>query len=306
MMVDAQNDFTKRLSLKCEELLGIPCPLEPMGKQETDVDATRKFLLRKTNRDPWRVVACSSEGGPEIVSRGMQRAREIKAALGQELGRPVLTPICEGRLDGRSFAVFPYYTTLSRSRPLRWIQRAWVRREVFKWLFYATRQTLKNIPKDEWDKRVITPLAQMSEDNDLRDDIRRECVCAIDATQRDEWIPKHSFMHDDFWDGNIMIDQNTPGGKYFGRFIIIDWPGAKLKGYPLWDFVRLALSFRLKGRRFFRELDRYCSLLDCDREGAKRALLVAMADLGTRLEYWPHQNYVTTVHWCFDRLVTGR
>ena len=91
-------------------------------------------------------------------------------------------------------------------------------------------------------------------------------------------------MHHDFWTGNVLIDQDSPGGARFGRFVVIDWGGARVRGYPLYDFLRLCSETRLQGRAFFRALARQCQALDCDRLGAEYHFLCAAAESASR---WP-------------------
>ena len=112
-------------------------------------------------------------------------------------------------------------------------------------------------------------------------------------------------MHDDLWVGNVLINQRSAGGRTFGQFVIIDWAGSRVRGYPMYDFLRLSISFRLAGGSFFRALDQYCAALECTRTEASYAFASAAADLGQRLEHWPRESYLSTIDRCNRKLTDG-
>jgi aminoglycoside phosphotransferase (APT) family kinase protein len=302
----ALEELASALSLAVEPVAGPGRVLHRFGERKTLVDATSKFLVRDDAGNAEFVVLCSGAGGPGMVARGVQRAREVAAALGQDLGRPVLLPLGEGDVHGRTFAVFPYCTPLIESGARWWIQRSFLRPRLVRWLVDASRQTTVPVPDAEHEHRVLLPLHQLRADEGHSQELRMLAGEALSAARALKWQPKHVFMHDDLWLGNVLIDQRSAGGPVFGRFTIIDWAGSRVRGYPLYDFLRLSISFGLTGSLFFRALHKYCAALDYTRSEAGYAFVHTAADLGQRLEHWPRASYFSTINRCFRRLTTGR
>ncbi len=300
------EQLASELSRAAEPTIGPGRVLENFGEQKVLVDATTKFLVRDDVGNPELFVLCSAAGGPEIVARGVQRAREIVEALGHELGRAVLLPVGEGRVDGRTFAIFQYCTPLFDSGPRWWIQRSIVRPRLVRWMLESSQRTALAIPDDELEGRVYEPLEEMCSDDGHSPELRELAGEALRAARAGDWQPIHVFMHDDLWVGNVLIDQRSVGGHSWGRFVIIDWAGARVRGYPLYDFLRLSASFGLAGGPFFRALDQYCVELGYTRKQGRYAFANAAAELGQRLEHWPRKSYLSTIDRCYRKLMNGR
>jgi hypothetical protein len=297
--------LASELSRAAAPFIGTGRVLENFGEHKVLADATSKFVIRDGAGRPELVTLCSATGGPGMVARGAQRARDMVEALGDDLGRAVLLPVWEGDVDGRTFAVFPYCEPLKGSGPLWWAQRSVIRPRLVQWLFDSSRKTATPVPRDELEGRVYQPLEAMIADDGYSPELRALADQALSAAHSDDWQPKHVFMHDDLWVGNVLIDQRSAGGRMFGRFVIIDWAGSRVRGYPVYDFLRLSISFRLAGGPFFRALDQYCAALGYTRAQASYAFAGAVADLGQRLEEWPRQSYLSTIDRCYRKLNDG-
>jgi hypothetical protein len=298
--------LTSELSRAVAPFIGTGRVLQSFGEHKTLLDATIKFVIRGHGGRPEFVVLCSAEGGPEIVARGVQRARETVDALGDDLGIPVLLPMAEGRVDGRTFAIFRYCTPLIASGPRWWIQRSIVRPRVVQWLLESSRKTAGLIPEHQLERCVYDPLQGLIADHDHSPDLRQQADEALRAAQAGTWQPRHVLMHGDLWVGNVLIDQRTAGGRTFGQFVIIDWAGARVRGYPFYDLLRLSISFGLARRPFARALDEYCAALNYSRAEGRYAFASAAAELGSRLEHWPRDAYLSTIDDCWRKLTSVR
>jgi hypothetical protein len=297
--------LASELSRAAAPFIGTGRVLENFGEHKVLADATSKFVIRDHVGHPEFVVLCSAAGGPGMVARGAERARDMVGTLGDDLGRAVLLPVWEGDIDGRTFAVFPYYAPLKGSGPSWWVQRSVIRPRLVQWLLDSSRKTVSPVPRDELERRVYQPLEAMIADDGYSLELRALADEALCAARAGDWQPKHVFMHDDLWVGNVLIDQRSPGGPMFGQFVIIDWAGSRVRGYPLYDFLRLSISFRLAGGPFFRALDQYCAALGYTRAQASYAFAGAVADLGQRLEEWPRHSYLSTIERCYRKLDDG-
>jgi len=81
--------------------------------------------------------------------------------------------------------------------------------------------------------------------------------------------------------------------------------GSRVRGYPLYDFLRLSVSFGLAGHTFRCALDEYCAALGYSRVEGGYAFANAAAELGQRLEHWPRKSYLSTVERCYRKLMSG-
>ncbi len=300
------EQLASELARAAAPFIGPERSFENFGEHKVLVDATSKFRVRDDAGNPELVVLCSAVGGPEIVARGVQRAREIAEALGDDLGRAVLLPIGEGDVDGRTFAIFRYCTPLIESGLRWWVQRSIVRPRLVRWLIDSSRKTAIAIPTDALERRVYEPLAAMRADDGHSPELRELAEEALRAARAGDWQPRHVFMHDDLWSGNVLLDRQSVEGRHPGRFVVIDWAGARVRGYPLYDFLRLSASFGLKRGPFYRAVDQYCAALGYTRAEAGYAFANAAAELGQRLEHWPRQSYLSTIDRCYRKLMNGR
>jgi len=298
--------LSSQLSSVLAPFVGAGRALESFGEQKVLVDATKKFLMRDDAGKVELIVLCSAAGGPEIVARNVQRAREAVDALGADLGMAVLLPVYEGDFEGRTFAVFSYCTPLVESGPRWWIQRSVVRPRLLRWLLDSSRRTAIEVSEEQLESAVTQPLEKMMQDEGHSPALRELAHESLRAVRARAWHPKHVLVHGDLWAGNVLIDQRSPGGSLFGRLVIIDWAGSQVRGYPFYDLLRLSCSFGLSGRRFFRTFDEYCAAIGYDRAQGHYAFAATAAELGERLEHWPRSSYLSTIERCYRKMVSGR
>jgi hypothetical protein len=84
--------------------------------------------------------------------------------------------------------------------------------------------------------------------------------------------------------------------------VVIDWPGGRLRGHPLFDLLRLARSLQLPRRQLRRELGRHCDLLGCEPEAASWHLASALARLHGVLEHFPVDRFSRLAEQCLGQL----
>ncbi|HEU4428107.1 MAG TPA: phosphotransferase [Myxococcota bacterium] len=300
-----RDEAASALELAARRALGEGTSLLEVTSDAALSDSTRKFQVRDRAGRAIAMALLSSATSAQMIARSSRRARDVRDALGESLGAAVLLPLAEGEAVGRSFALLPWCTPLRAGGLAARAQRFVIRARLLRWLAAATARTARDVPAPERERRVAAPLARMAGDADLPAPLRELASRALAALRAGDWVPKHVFMHDDLWSGNVLIDQRTRGGATFGELRIIDWAGARLDGFPLYDFLRVACDMRLSGGAFRRALDRQCAALACGREHAPHHLAAALADLGGRLEQWPRAAFAKTAASCYERLRTG-
>lgn len=272
--------------------------VEPFGDEKPVDDQTFKFLVRSSEGEPVAVVLCSPIVSPDLIARGTYKAREAKAALGPELGRAVLTPIADGEVRKLSYAVFPYRQPLSNNRLSGWLQRRRVGPQVLDWLQGVTRQTMCDVSEAEKFARFQRPLWLLAEAVDATDAVRRAAEIGIRGLEQGRWKPRFVLMHNDLWKDNILLDDD-------GRIVVIDWPGSTVKGYAMYDLVRLADSFGFSDRVLGEQVRAHCRVLGCEPKDGVSNLAAALGYLLGDLDHFPMHLFLPMADKCVRRMVSA-
>lgn len=284
-------------------------PLTKKFAERSDLvvaDGVEKLLVRGSDHRPAAVVLVSAPKATGLVARGMQRAREAKMLLGPLLGQVILSPICEGDVAGLSFAALPYCQPLASSRLRAMMQRRRLRGVVLGWLRDATSTTVQDPPGDRFEAEFLRPLRMLCDDLELPDAFRAAAREALDRLDAGRWLPKHVLMHNDLWLGNFLIDNRNVTGRagrpWAERFVIIDWPGAAIEGYGLYDLLRFAQTMKLSVEALREEIRRHCAILGCEPVDARSHLMAALGYLLVHLEHFPKPAFVRTALSCLATL----
>ena len=105
-----------------------------MYQPSAEADGNTVFLLRDQFGQAFAVVLCSAPASPEMVKRGVTRARAAREILEAPLAEHILSPLAEGRANELSYAVLPYCQRLSDNRAIWWAQRSLLSTPLFGWL----------------------------------------------------------------------------------------------------------------------------------------------------------------------------
>ena len=269
-------------------------------------DDSAKLLVKDLAGNPIAVVLCSSPLTPWLVARGMERTRLAKQALSPDLGRVILDPLLEGEIRGLSYAVLPYCQPLSNSRLVWPVQRALLSPHVFQWLERVTEATATKVHPKQIEPNFMEPLKHLAELEEMTKRVRVAARQAINRLGDGHWTPRHVLMHNDLWKGNILLDhrQVSRFGKRLRteRFVIIDWMGAMIKGYGMYDLIRLAESLKLGNRELRKQITTHCEFLDCDFTDARSHLLASLGYLGMHLEHFPLPRFVQMADSCLQKI----
>jgi hypothetical protein len=251
------------------------------------------------------VLLLSTLAHPDAIAIQMKRTRQIKAALDHATGSPILEPLQEGRVRGLSYAVMPYCRSLGHVWPHRALQRAALLPALLEWLRSAKQQSISAVRPHETELRFAKPLRHVTAETALDPRIRQAANAALARLERGDWVPRHALMHGDLWHGNVMLRSRERSRRWrtsHRHFAVIDWGGAELQGYGIYDLLRLAQSFRLGENRLWHEIGRLCQMLHCDRIDAKSHLLSALGHIGMYHECLPLHHYAHLAKACFETL----
>lgn len=268
-------------------------------------DGTAVFLLGDGGDRPRGVVHCSMPAAPDMVHRGATRATAVAEALGPALAANVLVPIAEGRVQGLSWALSPFCEPLSDRWPVWPIQRARLREAVFDWVWMAAQHTAVDVEPREAEEAFELPLRHLSAMPAVSPTIRSAAEGALTRLRSGAWVPRRVLTHGDLWKGNILLRRAdaAPGARrWCERFALIDWAGAAVRGYAMYDLVRLALSWSLSRRRVALEVRRHCEVLRCGPEDARAHLLAGLGHLALNLEHFPLERFAQMAERCYALL----
>ena len=304
----ALEDLKRWLDAKLAASLG-----ERFGKLDISLlsqansvaDGTTVLLLRDAMGQSRAVVLCAAPASPELVQRTVHRARQAKTILGPLLGAPILDPLMEGSVQGLSYAVMPYCNSLSSVRPVWWMQRALLRPVIFEWILHVTKCTVRDVDTADIERSFAVPLQVVAELNLLNGRLRAAAERAAERLHGGEWSPKYVLMHSDFWKGNILIRPKSHAceqRQWRDRFIIIDWPGSAIRGYAIFDLIRMSQSMKLNSQSLRKEITDHCQFLNCKLRDSMSYLLAGLGHVAMNLEHFPIDAYVRMADSCFATL----
>jgi len=276
--------------------LGTVCELESPAVGV--VDSPTKHLVRNRAGQPVAVVLRSRHASPGLIARSVVKASLARKVLGSELGRVILPPVLSGESDGVSFAVYPWRAPLSGSRWLWPLQRAALRAPLLRWLRRATKATSGMVDGDALRANFHEPLRYMAGSATFGETTRAAAREAIGRLETGTWKPRYVLAHNDLWKGNVLLHPRSQPGTLWRRFVLIDWAGSEVGGYPFYDLVCLGMSLQISRRRLARELRAHCEMLDCRLDDAKGYLLAWLGRLGTHLECFPVERFRALVSAC--------
>lgn len=301
------EQVTRALSEQIAEVTGVrssELSLSILSLSEA-ADGTTVVSVADAQGRKRAVVLCSPSNSPDMVDRAMIMANKAKGLLGPQLGSRILDPLLRGRIDGASYAVLNYCKPLSNNAVLSRLQNSRLRPTVFDWLFQCAKESRSAAPSSSISMRFEERLLHLASMPALSNDLRHAAREAVERIHSGRWKPLHVLMHGDCWRGNVLIqpadafNQRTPWAE---RFVLIDWPGAEIDGYAIFDIVRMAQSMRISFRQLADELNRHCKALECERSDATSHLLAALGNLGMSLEHFPVEQFARMAEACHATL----
>lgn len=269
---------------RAQEALGIPgLAIERMSVRALVRDSSDKLLVRGGGGEPRGVILISAPESPDLVARGAARAREIRARLSQPVAAPVLLPAGEGADEGLSWAIYPWREPLfGGSRPRQLAQRLRWSGPLLAWLRELARETRHQPAPAELEHGLVRPLAVLAFHPHPSPPVAVIARAALRALESGRWRPVQVAMHGDLWTGNLLVDPDR------SQLSVIDWPGGRLRGWAIYDLLRLALSLDLPRRTLAREVAHHCAIIgDASPEAARWHLAAALGSILATLESFP-------------------
>jgi thiamine kinase-like enzyme len=238
-------------------------------------DAVCVYLV---NDGATSVLQVSSPAFPDVVRESAQKIEVAREVLGGELGSFIPAPLDQWRVNGVSCALFEEFTPIARGRLLRFIQFGKIRSPVLAWLHQIA--AIDRGPAKEAE-RCLQALAQCPYEN-----LRAPAIRALERIRSGFFAPRARVMHGDLTLGNILLDSSKRR-----EFVIIDWRGSDVDGYPIFDLVKFAEALGIGPKALRAELSEHAKTLACEIEDTRSYLVMALGYIWLNLDQFPPERF---------------
>ena len=197
---------------KLEQNYGQKVALNYLGKQKLLEDATTRILVSNlSDNQPRAVITCARHLAPDLVARGTKLAEDIRQIIEPNTREAIIRPLSHGYIDERSYVILPFYHEFSRWKVIRACQRLWLTRPLLQWLFEATRGAVNHhtTRKNSAISSFYANLIYLRQQPFLSPKQTEATDRAIGRLESKLWKPRHTFDHNDFWLGNVMLPTHT-------------------------------------------------------------------------------------------------
>lgn len=266
-------------------------------------DESTKFSVLDASGRPTLFGLLAGDPDPGLLTRAVEASRAAAESLTPALAGAVLQPIAQRSIAGRTCLLYGWHRPISgglRGRFERW----WLSGAVLRWLRGVA--ACETAPASEARPAFAAALEHLASRPIIAAELRAAAEAALDRLASGRWRPRHQLDHNDMHAGNILFARDRTGEPVRGegsfRFVVIDWPGANVHGFGIYDLVRCAHSFRLSPRALRREILAHCAALGSEPADAAGHLLAALGQLGMNLGEYSEQRYAAMATRCWAAL----
>lgn len=263
-------------------------PLVLLSRNSTVADGQTAYLMGQSH-----VLLVSAAQFPDASAVEVEKMRAMQACLGSQAGRVLLNVEGQGRADGRSFLIVPRCKPLPHGRVLYRLASWQVRAQVLPWLRDVA--ALVCAPDADAQQQFLASLAALHAMQGVPEAIRSAARQHMDRLQSGQTQARHVPMHGDLWTGNLMRRPD-------GRLAVVDWGGSAVRGYGIYDLIRVASSLRLPKRHLARELAWHAQTLDDVQHAAQLHLLAALGHYARNLGEFPQHRFASLAQRCWAEL----
>lgn len=261
---------SRELETIVSQQLGYKVTLTSLRRQGEVADATELFIARAGTKRHF--VHVSPAKFPPAVSNACLKAKAFAVAVGSPIDRAVLLPIAEGECGQRSLAVFPFVRPFALNGARFRIERLIFAPAVLRWLHKIATLSQTGANRSELAATYTANLDALLGAPGIYPGLAKASARAIEKMNSNKFLPRAVPMHGDLWLGNLL--RHARRNRL--DFVIIDWGGSLVQGFPVFDLVRLAISLRFSPQRLRRELTRHANALGCSLIDTQVYLLAAL------------------------------
>jgi len=268
----------RHLKVISREIYGVEQPCRAyLLRPFTDIsDSNAIYLI-----DGEYVLYLSPQVFPQSVQIEASAIKLMQQSL-EACGHVLPTLSAEGVLDGRSFMVVPRMHPLNSKRVWKRIDSFRIRGAVLAWLrdlaSLAAPRSQDTVPS------FSSRLTALAETPGLSVDIASAARSGLAMLGSGALTVHHIPMHGDLWFGNLLRRDD-------GSLCVIDWGGSQLRGYGIYDLIRLGESLQIPSRIMRRELAIHETALGGG-QASQIHLLAALGHYAANLGQFPRERFV--------------
>ena len=289
----AINDTLANTFIEC----GLSQDLSVIRTESSVADGTSIYAVGRGSKRA--ILLVSPAKFPEVVSQDQAKAAAMRNYLGEELGSVILNPLAQGHILNRSYALMPFRRTYSDNRLFWALQKHQMKRQVIEWLQAVNGRYSVIADSASNREQFIRPLQYLKTMPAADRNIRVAASTALDRLLKQKFQPYFVPMHNDLWKGNFL--QRTRGdgrSKASYRFFIVDWRGSRINGFPIYDLVRVSLSYKLTPSELNAAIIRATAALECDPVDALSYVTVALGEIALRMDQFPLNQFLQLARDC--------
>lgn len=262
-------------------------------RREVVIDQTRTFLVTSSAGKKY-VLIVSNAKFPLTVSKAISRLQAARSVLGPRTRNVAEMPVQHGVSEGVSYALWPYRSPLSNNRFYLYAQKHLLIPKVAAWLSSVARETRRDdLTPEELRTNFIEPLEILVAHPELGATLSRLSQETLARISTGQFKPVHVLEHGDLWRGNVLI--KGPMGllnRSGNGFIVIDWGGAEVSGYPFIDLLRFIMSFDVSPAGTARHMNSMRRVIQCEPEDVAFHVVCSFGKLYQEIDNFPKQNFI--------------
>ncbi len=273
---------------------------------EVVIDQTDKFLITSSLGKKYFLIV-SNPKFPLTVSDAISRLQDARSILGSRTQNVVEMPIHYGYWEGVSYALWLYSRPLSKNRFYLYAQKRLLIPKMANWLSSVAEETIqKDLTFEDLRNNFIEPLEILIAQPELGATLSRVGQIAIRRITAGDFRPVHVLQHGDLWRGNVLIEGPMELLNPLGDgFIVIDWGGARVSGYPFIDLLRFVMSFNLSPKKTAHHMNSMRNIIRCEPEDVVSYVVCSFGKLYQELNNFPRQNFINLCESAIRHLVAA-
>lgn len=225
-----------------------------------------------------KILKVSPPAFPNVIREMTDKARMARQALGPALGSHIPAPLEEWESNGVTCALFDRLIPISNNRFKQFVQLQKLTPKVLAWL-----RQIAAIGSGV-NRSAAACLKALSECP--YDGLREPARLALERLNSGDFVPRSTVMHTDLWTGNLLLDPSCTRD-----FVVIDWRGSEVDGFPIFDLVKFAESARLSPSALRFELIAHAEILQCALEDTLSYLMAALGHIWLHLDQFPPERF---------------
>lgn len=265
---------------------------DPTFKKKV-LDHTYKYLV-KTDSGKQYVLIESNPHFPLMVSTAVAKLQKARVSLNSGSREVIEKPVYHGFMGEISYALWQRRYLYSDNRLYRLLQKKLLFIKVSSWLRIVAKETFRNkINRVELQTGFIDPLNTLKSKIKSNYKIQGAIHGALESIERHRINPGHILQHGDLWKGNILLVSFFELFNPMKRgFIVIDWGGSKINGYPFFDLIRFLMSCEIGPKVAKQHIRSMAKQIGCSNSDVSIYLLCALGKLGQELNNFAVHRYL--------------